>query len=291
MVGFREMTGEALAHGAATIVNAIPLGKGAAFGIGLWTRARVELTGEAGVVVGEIRSDPGESTLLIERCVLKVFEHFHEEGYGAHVVTDSNIPIARGLKSNSVAANAVVLATASALGTELSDHMALNLAVDAALEAKTTITGAFDDASASYFGNIVVTDNVKRRIIRKFPVEDLDVLLYVPQAKSYTSKSDVEAMRLVIKQVEVAHREAKRGNFWTAMTLNGLIFSACLGYSTQPIMEVLRAGAIAAGLSGKGPAIAVVAEMSMRRELLDILSAYEGKTIVSKTNREKARAC
>jgi len=279
-----------LAHGAATIVNAIPIGKGAAFGIDLWTSARVELTDEAGVVRGEIRRDPGESTLLIERCVLKVLRHFGEE-YGARVVTDSNIPIARGLKSNSVAANAVVLATASALERDLSDYTALNLAVDAALEAKTTITGAFDDASASYLGNVVVTDNVRRKILKTFPIEDLDVLLLVPKTKSYTSKSDVGAMKLVAKQVEVAHREARRGNFWAAMTLNGLVFSACLGYPTQPIMEVLRGGARAAGLSGKGPAVAVVADRSVRGELLDILKAYDGDVIVSKTNRERARAC
>jgi len=285
------MIGEALAHGAATIVNAIPIGKGAAFGIDLWTRARVELTDESGVVRGEIRSDPGESTLLIERCVLRVLRHFGEERYGARVVTDSNIPIARGLKSNSVAANAVVLAMTSALGRKLSDIQALNLGVDAALEAKTTITGSFDDASASYFGNVVVTDNLRRRILRTFTVEDLDVLLLVPEAKSYTSKSDVGAMRLVAEQVEVAHREARRGNFWAAMTLNGLVLSACLGYSTEPIVESLRRGALAAGLSGKGPAMAVVAERALHGELLSALRAYDGEVIVSQTNRERARVC
>lgn len=280
-----------MAHGAATIVNAIPIGKGAAFGINLWTRARVELTDESGVVRGEIRSDPGEGTLLIERCVLRVLRHFGEERYGARVVTDSNIPIARGLKSNSVAANAVVLAMASALGRKLSDIQALNLGVDAALEAKTTITGSFDDASASYFGNVVVTNNLRRQILRTFTIEDLDVLLLVPKAKSYTSKSDVGAMKLVAEQVEVAHREARRGNFWAAMTLNGLVLSACLGYSTEPIVESLRRGALAAGLSGKGPAMAVVAERALRGELLNALRAYDGEVIVSKTNRERARVC
>ncbi len=45
------MTGKAaaVAHGAATIVNAIALGRGAAFGVDLWTKAEVKLTGEAGI--------------------------------------------------------------------------------------------------------------------------------------------------------------------------------------------------------------------------------------------------
>ena len=35
---------EATAHGAATIVNAIALGKGVAFGVDLWTKAEVRIT-------------------------------------------------------------------------------------------------------------------------------------------------------------------------------------------------------------------------------------------------------
>ena len=40
-----SLTGKAVAvaHGAATIVNAIALGKGAAFGVDLWTKAEVKL--------------------------------------------------------------------------------------------------------------------------------------------------------------------------------------------------------------------------------------------------------
>lgn len=38
------MKAEATAHGAASIVNAIATGKGAAFGINLYTKAEVELT-------------------------------------------------------------------------------------------------------------------------------------------------------------------------------------------------------------------------------------------------------
>lgn len=38
------------------------------------------------------------------------------------------------------------------------------------------MTGAFDDASASYFGNLVVTDNLKRRILRRFRVVDAAVV-------------------------------------------------------------------------------------------------------------------
>src|SRR5512133_1807964 len=118
------MTGKALAvaHGAATIVNAIALGKGAAFGVDLWTKAEVKLSSEAGVFEIKITSDPKESTLLMERTVFRVLEKFGvEKEFGAKVVTTSNIPAARGLKSSSVAANATALATVTALDKKLED--------------------------------------------------------------------------------------------------------------------------------------------------------------------------
>jgi shikimate kinase len=90
---------EAIAHGAATIVNAIALGKGAAFGVDLWTKAEVRLTEEPNVIKGEITSDPTESTALIEKTVSRIFKHFSvDKRFGAKVKTWSNIPVARGLK-------------------------------------------------------------------------------------------------------------------------------------------------------------------------------------------------
>ena len=218
MVGF----GTAVAHGAVTVINAIATGKGAALGVDLWTKARVRLTSESGVVKGRILSEPSEDTALIRESVLAVLKYFHAESeFGAEVETESNIPIAKGLKSSSVASNALVLATAGALGRDVDDLTALNLGVDASFRAETTITGAFDDACASFFGDIVVTDNLERRILKRFKVEeDLTVLLHVPSKKSYTYESNVNRMRLIAPQVEVAFREALLGSYWTALTMN-----------------------------------------------------------------------
>jgi shikimate kinase len=158
---------EAIAHGAATIVNAIATGQGAAFGVDLWTKAQVKLTSEPSVITGEITSDSAESTLLIEQTVARVLCHFgFEKQFGAQVKTWSNIPSARGLKSSSVAANAVALAAVEALGQHADDLTIINLAVDAAFDAKVTVTGAFDDACASFFGGVIITDNLNRKIIK-----------------------------------------------------------------------------------------------------------------------------
>jgi shikimate kinase len=259
---------EAISHGAATIVNAIATGKGAAVGVDLWTKAKVQLTDKPGTIEGNIVSDPAEKPVLIEKTVGKVLEHFNLDGkFGAEVDTWSNIPIARGLKSSSVAANAVTLATVAALNKTLDDLAILNLGVDAAIEAKVTITGAFDDACASYFGGVVVTDNLKRKIVKRFKVDEaLTVLFYVPAKKVYTSGSDVQRMKTMVSLVKTAYKQAVEGNFWSALTLNGLIYSSALGHNSSIAIDALEAGALAAGLSGTGPAVtAIVSEEKWHR--------------------------
>jgi len=281
----------AISYGGATIINAIATGKGAAFGVKLWTKAEVKLTDNPKDIRGEIVSDPSESTMLIEKTVRKVLEHFGLAGkLGAEVKTWSNIPIARGLKSSSAAANAIALATVAALQKEVDDMTVINLGVDGALEAKVTVTGAFDDACASYFGGVVVTDNFKRQIIKRFKAqENLRVLFYVPQTKSYTGSVNVERMKAVAPLVKTAYREALKGNFWRALTLNGMIYSFALGYDPSIALDALMAGAVAAGLCGKGPAITVVAAEDKVDRVKEALMKYEGEVIETEINHEKAR--
>lgn len=283
--------GKALAHGAVTIVNALASGKGSALGVGLWTRASVRLTNEPGIIEGKILSDPREDISLIKAVVRGVLRRFGlSETYGAYVETDSNIPIARGLKSSSAAANAIALACISALNEELEDLEIIKLGVEAALEAKVTVTGAFDDACASYFGNLVVTDNLERRILKLFiPEGDLSVLIYVPYEKAYTVKANLPRMRLLAKEVDVAFKEALSGNFWTAMTLNGLIYASALGYDPSIALDALARGALSAGLSGKGPAFAAVLPKECLDNVREAWSSLPGRLIETIINREKAQ--
>jgi len=282
---------KAISHGAATIINAIATGKGAAVGVDLWTKASVQLTDKPGIIEGHIVSDPTEDSILIEKTVNKVFEYFNsEKSFGANVITRSNIPIARGLKSSSVAANAIVLATVAALNRSLDDLTVLNLSVNAAIEANVTITGAFDDACASYFGGVVVTDNRQRKIVKRFEIaEDLLVLFYVPQKKVYTRGSDVQRMKRVSSLVRTAYKEAVKGNYWSALTLNGLIYSSALGYNPSIAMDALMAGAVAAGLSGTGPAVAAIVPQEKIDDVKDMWQTYEGDLLQSGVNHEKAR--
>lgn len=287
------MTGraEAIAHGAATIINAIATGKGAAVGVDLWTKAAVALTNEAGHVDVTIRSDSSENPALAQKTVGRILKHFGlEQEFGAKVETTSNIPVARGLKSSSAAANAIALATTAAIERNLDDVTVVKLGVDGALDAKVTITGAFDDACASYFGGVVITDNMERRIIKRFELTEAPaVLFYVPAEKTYTVGSDVKRMKSMSSAVKIAYKEALNGNYWAALTLNGLIYSSALGYDSSSAVDALTAGAIAAGLSGTGPAVSAIVSEENVDLVKEVWRKREGEILEARINLEKAR--
>ena len=280
-----------MAHGAATIVNAIASGRGAAFGLDLWTKAEVKLTNEATIITGTISSDPEEKTTLIEKTVARVFLRFGvERQFGAKVTTSSSIPIARGLKSSSAAANAIALATVAALTEELDDLSVINLGVDGAFDAKVTVTGAFDDACASYFGGVVVTDNSTRKLLKRFPLPNgLTVLLHVPTNKAYTGDTDVNRLATIKSAVKAAFKEAQSGNLWKALTQNGIAYSSALGYDNSIAEHALAAGALAAGLCGKGPAVTAVVPDAKLDAVKAAMRSHEGKVLEAHFNSQKAR--
>jgi len=284
-----DLVGKAVAFGAVTVVNAISCGFGAALGIDLKTEASVRLTDKPRRIEGRILSDPAESAILIEKVVSLILRHLKvEDAYGAYVETKSNIPIARGLKSSSVAANAIALAVCSALGKNVDDLTIVNLGVNAAIEAKVTITGAFDDACASYFGGLVITDNYERKILRHIPIEDHAVLIHVPPRKAYTSTSNVERMRLIAEEVKAVHKLALSGEYWPAMTINGILYSTVLGYDPSITLDAISAGALASGLSGKGPAVAAVVSRDRVEKIRDVWKRYDGEIIEANVNHVRA---
>jgi shikimate kinase len=236
-------------------------------------------------------NEPSEDVRLIEICARKVLEHLElEQAYGARVVTESEIPIAVGLSSSSAAANAAILATFSALGEKPKPKIAIDLGIDAAFEAGVTVTGAFDDAAASFFGCGVVTDNSKRRILKKFKLNpELGIVIYVPSTKSYTSQIDVTKIKMFRKLIEIAHDQAMQGNIFGALTLNGLLHSNALGYDPTITLNALRAGALAAGLSGTGPSVVAIVEPRNVNKVRKAWAGKNGRIIVTKPAAEGAR--
>lgn len=283
------MRGRAVVHGAITVVNAIAIGKGAALGVDLSMEARVEITEKPGEITVEVHGQKGVATSLAEYTVKEVFARCGSNNLGANVETFSEIPVARGLKSSSAVSNAVALAALAALGRAQDDREVLDIGVDASLKTGVTVTGAFDDASASYFGGFVVTDNPSRKILRQDrPREDLHVLILVPEARFYTAEVDVRKAGAVRLVVEEAFSLAMQGRYMEALAINGLAYSAALGFDAQLAIKALQAGAISAGLSGKGPAVAALCREEDVQEVSEAWSGEGGKIIHTRPNTRKA---
>ncbi|HXY82509.1 MAG TPA: shikimate kinase [Candidatus Saccharimonadales bacterium] len=280
---------EAVSHGAVTIVNAMATGKGAAIGIDLWTKAKVTLTDKPGKIVCRNFTETNDDHLM-RVTVTKVLRKFKLlKRHGAIVETQSNIPVAVGLKSSSAASNAVTRATLEAIGEELDDYQTVRLGVDASLDAGVTITGAFDDACACYFGGVMVTNNLTRQVLKRFkPPRGFSVLLYVPTTKKYTKDVNLSRLTKIKPLIETAFQETLNGNHWFALTLNGFTYAEAFGYNTDPIKDALFSGAIASGLTGKGPAIVAIVHESNFRQVQKVWSCLSGKIIRTSFNLEKA---
>ncbi len=284
------MKGIASACGSATIINAIALGRGAAFAIDVRVESTVELEEEKSQIVGEV-GDASEDPTLIETCVKEVLDFYGvSDKYGGKVRTTTHLPVAVGLSSSSAAANATVLATSIALGEQIEPEEAINLGIEAAFDAGTTITGAYDDASASYYGGGTITDNEERKLLKDFEIDpELNILIFLPYRQSYTVEMDEGKAKIISRQVEVAHEEALSGNIFGAQTLNGLLYSSILGYDSKPALEAIENGALSAGLTGTGPGIVAICEDDKVENIKNVWREYECDIMITNPSEEGAR--
>ena len=268
--------------GSATIINAIATGCGSAFGIGLDIKCRAKSTDGAITCCNDVGAD----NTLMELCVEKVFNYYDvdKSEFGVDLKTESNLPMASGLSSSSASSNAIVKVVSEIVSQEfdlkpLTDLEIINMAIDASLDAGVTITGSFDDATASYFGGVVVTDNKNREFIIKEKMQDYPILVYMPNFYSKSGDSDPNRMKVLSPLVQTAFDFACKKDYFKALNLNGLLYSATLGFDSAIAVDALQAGAIASGLSGTGSSFVAVVGEDKIDDVKDSWEKYDGQVI------------
>jgi shikimate kinase len=265
--------------GSATIVNAIATGYGSAFGINL------DIIAKGKLISSKIKcsTDVNTNTNLMELSAKEVINYYGVKT-GVDIDIESKLPQGSGLSSSSALSNSVVSLIANLISEEfglksLTDEEIINLAIDASLKANVTITGAYDDATASYFGGITVTNNLKREIIIREKIEEYNILIYMPDTVSLTADSNVKKMKLLSPLVNVAFDLASKKEYFKALTLNGLIYSASLGFDAKIALDALENGALASGLSGTGSAFVAISNNQYKDDIFDVWSSYPGKVL------------
>jgi len=284
--------GKAESYGAVSVVNAVATGLGCSLGVGLRIEAEVRVVDDYGDVVVKLegvehQTKDIETSRIMAKMIIESLAH---RRIGAEVITYSEIPLARGLKSSSAAANAIALAAKSALGLEVDDLELIKIGVRAAIKAKVTITGAFDDACASYFGGYCLTDNTNLKLLRREEApEDLMVVIFVPKERLDKQMVDKQIVERFKPYALEAFKLASEGRYLEALTINGLIYSAALGFDIKPAAEAIKHGALAAGLSGTGPAVSALCRSEFVNEVSSALQNLGGKVILTRVNNQRAR--
>lgn len=267
------MTGQGHAGGAGTLVNAFATGNGATFGLGYHVTARVASSRAFRVWSNGRRLPEAEARLAVESARAIQQKLAAPEPLDIHV--ESDIPPRRGLKSSSAVSVAVVQAVAQHAGRRAPDAQLLDAAADAGLRSRTSLTGAYDDASACLLGGVVLTDNRARRIRRRARLpRGLVALVRVPRKTLATGSLRRATFRPIGPVIARAWQLAFDGHYREAMLLNTLAYAPLLGHTPTFSMRAIARGAYAAGLSGKGPAeIALVESEEVPRFRRDPLLA------------------
>ena len=270
--------------GAVSLVNAIANKKGATVGISLKVEAIVEnLPGKGIMIKSENKS---LSSRLINKTIERIVSKEDLEKNKIEIELMSEIPTGYGLKSSSAISSAIALACSKIFKPKMTDKQIILAGVEASIETKVSITGAYDDACSCYYGGFNVTDNEKRKRVsfEKAP-PNLVAIIFIPKNRK---RGNLKNLKLLSSVFGNAWELAKKGEYWDAMNINGIATANILSSEPNIVLELVQNGAIAASVSGNGPSIAAIAKNENEEKIKKVLAKSNGSIIVSKINNRKA---
>lgn len=275
---------KATIHGAVSLVSAIANKKGATVGISLKVEAIVETSEGKGIIIQS--ENKSLSSRLINKTIEKIVTKKDLEKNKITVTLTSEIPTGYGLKSSSAISSAVALACAKIFKPKLTDQQILLAGIDASIETKVSITGAYDDACSCYYGGVNITDNAKknRTYFEKAP-SNLIAVIFIPKNRK---RGNLKKLKILSPIFNNAWELAKNKKYWEAMTMNGLATSSILNSDPKIIVDLIEKGALGASVSGNGPSIAAIVKKENESNVKKIFGSLEGNIIVSKINNKKA---
>ena len=241
------------ANGAVSILHAMGTGKGCSIPVKLQTL--VNIHDEPRTILGD------EHDLLSH-----VSSIWRKNGFplpsvfGWEIISD--VPIGQGMKSSSALACAALRALDKASWTGLSDFEIVDLAVEAQIRSGCSITGSMDDAWAAMSPGWKVVDP---------SVPSNESILFEGELETgLTVMIGLRGRREIILEKETFSRNSQifdrafasliNGSILDALSSNGMAVATSTGdfEALRISNSMIASGALAAGISGSGPAIAIV---------------------------------
>ncbi|MDP6563144.1 MAG: hypothetical protein QF377_05195 [Candidatus Thalassarchaeum sp.] len=259
--------GVGTANGGVSILHALGLGKGCAVGVNLMTT--VSLLNEPCAI-----EDDDHGLLDSVLACWRLAGLPSADSYGW--VVESELPVGQGLKSSSSLACAALRALNESSWTGLSDHEIADLAVAAQRRAKCTLTGSLDDVWAALCPGWKLVDpeqTSSESVLLEGDMEQgLIVLLGLRGERK--SRIKLDSFNQNRHLFERALASLASGSPLEALSANGMAVAAATDdFEALRICNLcIATGAIAAGISGSGPAIAIVCYPQDSQTLISNLS-------------------
>lgn len=276
---------------AISVVNALATGKGSTIGIEMNCRAVVSLgeyTGKKIIVSSKQSDHHGLITTSVNLALSKTGMRIPARTT-MHIKLESDIPQAVGLKSSSAVSTAVVQAVYKLSKVNADPQEILETSCKASKLSGASLTGAYDDAAGCLLGGFVLSDNTHYKLLSHLSVpKELGslVAILVPRNKrKFTSDVSRGSYSMFKKEALKAFDFAKKGDIPGAMLLNSMIQCSALGYSFAPISSAITSGASAAGISGKGPAVAAICGKNKQLEAIKSAWNYLNPSALILTTR------
>ena len=248
-----KVLGSGRANGAISIFHALGTGRGCSVGIQLETQ--VQIVDQS----NEVNDDRHGLLASVEYCWREQGLPFPEQ-FGW--VVESTVPIGQGLKSSSALSCAAFRALNSCAWTGLSNSEIADLSAKSQLMSGCAITGSMDDTWASLEPGWKLVDPSLRAsdsiIIQGAMDNSLSVLVCLRGQRSKEISSPRFLEQLPIFERSLA--SIMSGSALDSLSSNGMAVSAATDdHEALRISNIcIASGAIASGISGSGPAIAVI---------------------------------
>ena len=278
------MTVVAKVYGAVSIVNAIAIWKGCTLGID--TFVETTLTKKQGTGIHITSENKTISSRLINKVIENIIPKKVLENTRLDLDFRSNIPTGYGLKSSSAISSAVILSCAKAFGKTMTDEEVLRLGAKTSIQTKVSITGAYDDACACYFGGFNVTDNLKMKVVhRELGPKELQAIIFLPKSRK---RGNLKKLKEFKNAFEKSWKLAKNSDYWNAGVLNGIATTSILNSDPTLIMKLMEKGALCATISGNGPSIMAITDKKNKSRIQNEFSGLDGRIMVANINNKKA---